>query len=118
MNGHIALKVPCQDDSTSPIQVLIGSSPNMTAATLENIPPLSTPGHQCLYHVDLIPGKNVTTLTDVAISYTGEVNIEFPPSATVVIGINEVKKGEHGHSESSEEHAAATSTAEEAGYTE
>jgi hypothetical protein len=112
MNGHIALKAPCEDDSTSPIQVLIGSAPNMTAATLENLPSLSTPGEQCLYHVDLIPGGNVT-LTDIAISNTGEEDIEFPPTATVVIGINEVKKGEHGgeHSESTEEHASTTSTA-------
>ena len=116
MDGHIALKVPCEDDSTSPIQVLVGSAPNMTAATLENVPPLSTPGEQCLYHMDLMPSGNVTTLTDIALSNTGEENIEFPPTSSVVIGINEVKKGEHGHSESSEEHAA-TSTAE-AGHTE
>ena len=116
MNGHIALKLPCEDDSTSPIQVLVGSAPNMTAATLENVPPLSTPGEQCLYHMDLMPSGNVTTLTYIALSNTGEENIEFPPTSSVVIGINEVKKGEHGHSESSEEHAA-TSTAE-AGHTE
>ncbi|HSF50781.1 MAG TPA: hypothetical protein VLA74_08490, partial [Nitrososphaeraceae archaeon] len=120
MNGHVALKAPCEDDSTSQITVLIGSAPNMTAATLENIPSLSNPGEQCLCHVDLIPGGNVTTLTDIAISNTGEEDIEFPPSATVVIGINEVKKGEHGgeHSESTEEHAAATTSLEEAGHTE
>ena len=116
MDGHIALKVPCEDDSTSPIQVLVGSAPNMTAATLENVPPLSTPGEQCLYHMDLMPSGNVTTLTDIALKNTAEENIEFPPTSTVVIGINEVKKGEHGHSESTEEHAA-TSTAE-AGHTE
>jgi hypothetical protein len=122
MNGHIALKAPCEDDSTTPIQVLIGSAPNMTAATLENLPTLSTPGTQCLYHVDLIPSGNVTTLTDIALSNTSEEDIEFPPSATVVIGINEVTKGEHGgeHSESTEEHATAatTTTAAEAGHTE
>ena len=117
MNGHIALKLPCEDDSTSPIQVLIGSAPNMTAATLENVPPLSTPGEQCLYHMDLMPSGNVTTLTDIALKNSAEEDIEFPPTSTVVIGINEVKKGEHGHSESSEEYAA-TSTAEEAGHTE
>jgi hypothetical protein len=116
MDGHIALKVPCEDDSTSPIQVLVGSAPNMTAATLENVPPLSTPGEQCLYHMDLMPSGNITTLTDIALKNTSEENIEFPPTSTVVIGINEVKKGEHGHSESTEEHAA-TSTAE-AGHTE
>ena len=112
MNGHIALKVPCENDSTSPIQVLVGSAPNMTTATLENVPPLSTPGEQCLYHMDLMPSGNVTTLTDIALKNTAEENIEFPPTSTVVIGINEVKKGEHGHSESSEEHAVATSPAE------
>jgi hypothetical protein len=112
INGHIALKLPCEDDSTSPIQVLIGSAPNMTVATLENVPPLSTPGEQCLYHMDLMPSGNVTALTDIALKNTAEENIEFPPTSSVVIGINEVKKGEHGHSESSEEKHAATSTAE------
>lgn len=115
INGHIALKLPCEDDNTSPIQVLIGSAPNMTPATLENVPPLSTPGEQCLYHMDLMPSGNVTTLTDIALKNTAEENIEFPPTSTVVIGINEVMKGNHGHSESSE-HAATSSS--EAGHTE
>jgi hypothetical protein len=95
INGHIALKVPCGADSSSPIQVLIGSAPNMTATTLENVAPLSTPGEQCLYHVDLRPGGNVTTITDIALSNPTEDEIEFPPTSSVVIGINEVMKGEH-----------------------
>ena len=115
LNGHVALKAPCGDDSTSPIQILIGSAPNMTVATLENIAPLSTPGEQCLYHADLIPGGNVTIITDIALKNPTEEDMEFPPTATVVIGINEITKGEHGHSESEEEHAAA---ATEAGQTE
>lgn len=113
LNGHIALKAPCGDDSTTPIQILIGSAPNMTVATLENIAPLSTPGEQCLYHADLIPGGNVTIITDIALKNPTEEDMEFPPTASVVIGINEITKGEHGHSESEEEHAAT-----EAGQTE
>jgi hypothetical protein len=100
VNGHIALKAPCEDDSTSPVQVLIGSAPNMTAATLENISALSTPGEQCLYHVDLIPKGNVTTITDIALSNPTEDEIEFPPTSSVVIGINEViEEGKHAHPE-------------------
>ena len=111
LNGHVALKAPCEDDSTTPIQILIGSAPNMTVAELENIAPLSTPGEQCLYHADLIPGGNVTIITDVALKNPTEEDIEFPPTSTVVIGINEITKGEHGHSdESEEEHAAGTET--------
>ena len=102
MNGHIALKVPCAADSSSPIQVLIGSAPNMTATPLENVISLSTPGEQCLYHVDLIPGGNVTTITDIALSNPTEDEIEFPPTSSVVIGINEVMEGEQTHTESAE----------------
>ena len=112
MNGHVAIKVPCEDDSTTPIQVLIGSAPNMTAATLENIAPLSTPGEQCLYHVDLVPSGNVTVLTDVALKNSGDEDIEFPPTSTAVIGINEVKKGEHEHAEDGEQ-AEGAEVAEE-----
>ncbi len=110
LNGHVALKAPCEDDRTTPIQILIGSAPNMTAATLENIAPLSTPGEQCLYHADLIPGGNVTIITDIALKNPTEEDIEFPPTATVVIGINEIIKGEHGHSEESEEGELAAGT--------
>lgn len=108
LNGHVALKAPCEDDSTTPIQILIGSAPNMTAATLENIAPLSTPGEQCLYHADLIPSGNVTIITDIALKNPTEEDIEFPPTASVVIGINEITKGEHGHSDESEEYATET----------
>ncbi|MGI9012340.1 MAG: hypothetical protein ACR2F1_14310 [Nitrososphaeraceae archaeon] len=104
LNGHVALKAPCRADATASIQVLIGSAPNMTATALENIPTLSTPGEQCLYHADLIPGGNVTTITDITLSNPTEDEIEFPPTSTVIIGINEITKGEHDHSES-EEHA-------------
>jgi hypothetical protein len=115
LNGHVALKAPCEDDSTTPVQILIGFAPNMTAATIENIAPLSTPGEQCLYHADLIPGGNVTIITDIALKNPTEEDLEFPPTASVVIGINEITKGEHGHSdESEEEHVTAT----EAGQTE
>ena len=57
----------------------------------------------------MIPGGNVTIITDIALKNPTEEDIEFPPTATVVIGINEITKGEHGHSEESEEgeHAAA-----------
>ena len=108
LNGHVALKAPCEDDNTTPVQILIGSAPNMTAATLENIDPLSTPGEQCLYHADLIPSGNVTIITDIALKNPTEEDIEFPPTATVVIGINEITKGEHGHSDESEEYITET----------
>ena len=104
------------DDSTTSIQILIGSAPNMTVATLENIAPLSTPGEQCLYHVDLIPGGNVPIITDIAIKNPTELDYGISTNMqAVVIGINEITKGEHGHSEGEEEqHVVAA----DAGQTE
>ena len=106
LNGHVAVKIPCEDDSVSPIQVLIGSAPQFAPAELENIANLSKPGDLCLYHVDLMPGGNVSKITDIALKNPTDEDIEFPPTSTVVIGVNEIAKGEH------ETHEAA-----EAGHT-
>ena len=99
MNGHVAVNVPCEDNSTASVQVLLGQAPNFTAAELENLPELSTPGEMCLYHVDIAPTEEV--ITDVAIANPGEEALEFPPGSTAVIGINEImpgaEEGEHGH---------------------
>ena len=98
-NGHVAVNVPCEDNSTASIQVLMGQAPNFTAAELENLPELSTPGDMCLYHVDIAPHEEV--ITDVAILNPGGSDLEFPPGSTAVIGINEImpgaEEGEHGH---------------------
>ena len=99
MNGHVAVNVPCEDNSTASVQVLLGQAPNLTAAELENLPELSTPGEMCLYHVDIAPHEEV--ITDVAIANPGEEDLEFPPGSTAVVGVNEImpgaEEGEHGH---------------------
>ena len=98
-NGHVAVNVPCEDNSTASIQVLMGQAPNFTAAELQNLPELSTPGEMCLYHVDIAPHEEV--ITDVAIANPGDSDLDFPPGSTAVIGINEImpgaEEGEHGH---------------------
>ena len=99
MNGHVAVNVPCEDNSTASVRVLLGQAPNFTAAELENLPELSTPGEMCLYHVDIAPQEEV--ITDVAIANPGEEALEFPTGSTAVIGVNEImpgaEEGEHGH---------------------
>jgi hypothetical protein len=99
MNGHVAVNVPCEGNSTASVQVLMGQAPNLTEAELENLPQLSTPGQMCLYHVDIAPLEEV--ITDVAIANPGEEDLEFPPGSTAVVGVNEImpgaEVGEHGH---------------------
>lgn len=97
VNGHIAAKIPCNDDSEAELNILTGSAPSFQPAELELIDGnLSTPGELCLYHVD-IPQKNVTTTTDIAIQNPTDSTIEFPETSTVVVGVNEIMPGAEEH---------------------
>jgi hypothetical protein len=53
MNGHIAMKVPCDTSSKPAVNVLIGSAPDVKPVQPELIKELSKPGSMCLYHVDV-----------------------------------------------------------------
>jgi hypothetical protein len=97
VNGHVAAKIPCDDDSKSTLNILTGSAPNFQPAELELIDGnLSTPGELCLYHVDL-PQENVTTTTDIAIQNPTDSSIDFPETSTVVVGVNEIMPGAEEH---------------------
>jgi hypothetical protein len=106
-NGHIAAKIPCDDDSTPLLNILVGIAPNLSPVSLELVPPLSTAGELCLYHVDLpAPGQanataanatNATMITDIAIQNPGDEDVTLPSTSTVVIGVNEIARGPHTH---------------------
>ena len=99
MNGHLAVKLPCDANSVSPLKILIGQAPNLKAADFELIKELSTPGKMCLYHVDLNskPGEAGGIITDMAIQNPTDAAITFPSTSTIVIGVNEIMPGaEHG----------------------
>ncbi len=111
MSGHIAAKLPCNEQSESPLKVLIGSAPNLAPAEFETVKELSNPGEMCLYHVDIEshPDTANGTITDIALQNPTENNIQFPSTATVVIGVNEIApSAEAGHQGSVEEGSGAS----------
>jgi hypothetical protein len=97
MNGHIAMKVPCDTSSKPAVNVLIGSAPDVKPVQPELIKELSKPGSMCLYHVDV--GSDVAKKviqTDIAIQNPTDKTITFPPTSTFVIGVNEIMPGAPG----------------------
>jgi hypothetical protein len=111
-SGHVAAKIPCDDDSSPLLNILVGVAPNLTPAPLELVPPLSTAGELCLYHADLpAPGQanatsanaTATMITDIAIQNPGEEDVTLPSTSTVVIGVNEITRGPHSHEEQEEQ---------------
>ncbi len=95
MVGHVAAKLPCDTKSESPYKVLIGQAPKFNAADFELIKELSKPGEMCVYHVDLAshPGTTNGTITDIALQNPTSKEVKFGPTATVVIGIDEIMPG-------------------------
>jgi hypothetical protein len=118
-NGHVAAKIPCEEDSTPLLNILVGVAPDFAPAPLELIANLSTPGELCLYHADLPAPEqaNATTtaanttapeITDIAILNPGDEDVTLPSTSTVVIGINEIARGPHTHEEGGEQAEAGT----------
>ena len=111
-NGHVAAKIPCDDDSTPLLNILVGVAPNLMPTPLELVPPLSTPGELCLYHADLptpaqanatttanATAADATMITDIAIQNPSDEDVTLPSTSTVVIGVNEIEQGAHSHEE-------------------
>jgi hypothetical protein len=89
LNGHVALHIPCDINSKPAVDVLIGPAPNLTKAQPDIVKQLSQPGQMCMYHADINsdPAKKIY-LTDIAVANPTNQTIIFPPTSSVVIGVN------------------------------
>jgi hypothetical protein len=91
--GHVAAKIPCDENSNATLTILTGSAPNLQPVELEPLPELSAPGELCLYHADLASEQGGNMTTDIAIQNAGDEDVELPATSTVVIGVNKVLPG-------------------------
>src|SRR5919106_2111730 len=108
--GHVAAKIPCNENSNATLSILTGSAPNLQPTELELLPELSTPGELCLYHADLASEQGGNMTTDIAIQNPGEEDVELPATSTVVIGVNKVLPGAAEEHETEEAATAGNST--------
>lgn len=92
MKGHIALKIPCDNESNPSLQVLIGQAPHLVPANLTLVAELSTPGQQCLYHLNVEShvDPNNPLITDVAIKSSGDMDVQLTDTSTVFVGVDEI----------------------------
>ena len=94
-SGHVAAKLPCDSKSETSLKVLIGQAPNLKPAELELVKELSKPGAMCIYHVDIgstEQGGN-GVITDIALQNPTNNEVKFGPTATIVIGVEEIMPG-------------------------
>jgi hypothetical protein len=60
VNGQILAKLPCDSNSKSPLQILIGRLSELKLAQLQVIAALSRPGYTCMYYVHLTSDNKTT----------------------------------------------------------
>jgi hypothetical protein len=102
VNGHLAVKIPCDESFQPQLNVLVGQAPNLQSISLLLIEELSKSSKLCIYHADLeetapvmhtTPDVKIGTITDVALQNPGIRAIELPATSSVVIGVNEIHPG-------------------------
>jgi hypothetical protein len=92
-DGHVALHVPCDTSSRLVVNLVVGQinykSWTFTNILPMNIPPLSQPGQMCMSHASISSDMaKKFYITDIAIQNPSNQTIIFPPTSTVVVGVN------------------------------
>lgn len=93
MNGHLTAKLPCDVNSESPVEILVGKLTNLMPAKLGVVKELSKPGYMCLYYANLSPSgllanANNSTITDIALFNPTGYRIILLNTSTIVVGVN------------------------------
>jgi len=96
-DAHISAKIPCNGNSSSTLELLIGHTPDIKPAKLEPVKELSKPGYLCMYHTDIglthnSSGNkmNNTTITNILLRNPSDYRIILPNTSTIIIDVNQI----------------------------
>jgi hypothetical protein len=118
VNGQILAKLPCDSNSKSTLQILIGRLSEHEPAQLQPIAGLSRPGYTCMYYVHLTSDNNMTaaipygptqkaemhriikgaglrennlTITNIELLNPSDYRMILPNTASLAISVNQIK---------------------------
>ena len=96
-DAHISAKIPCNGNSSSTLELLIGHTPDIKPVKLEPVKELSKPGYLCMYHTDIGSTHNSssdkinnTTITNILLRNPSDYRIILPNTSTIIIDVNEI----------------------------
>ena len=99
ISGHISAKIPCDANSSSSLQLLVGHLPQLKPLELDPIKELSKPGYLCMYEVNVGSpvSSNATSIdtaknnlnTDLILVNPTDYRIVLPNTSTVVISVEQ-----------------------------
>jgi hypothetical protein len=96
-DAHISAKIPCNGNSSSTLELLVGHPPDIKPAKLEPVKELSKPGYLCMYHTDIGSTHNNigdkidnTTITNILLLNPSDYRIILPNTSTIIIDVNQI----------------------------
>ena len=97
-DAHITAKIPCNGNSSSTLELLIGHTPDFKPIKLEPVKELSKPGYLCTYHTDIGSTHNSssddrinsTAITNVLLRNPSDYRTILPNTSTIIIDINKI----------------------------
>jgi hypothetical protein len=100
MEGHVAVKVPCNENSEPLLELLGGVATQetfMKKLELHHVANMSQPGQTCMYHSDLASamGEKGYLLIDLALHNPSQQKITFPAESVAIVSVNEIMKDPH-----------------------
>jgi hypothetical protein len=107
MDGQVSAKLPCNSNSTSPLQIFIakisvGQTPVLKPVQLQPVSGLSKPGYMCVYRGNL---QSITATNTTGASYGAKISllnptdhlVMLPDTSSIAIGFNEIIPSAHHH---------------------
>jgi hypothetical protein len=99
INGHVSAKVPCDANSSSSLQMLVGHLPKLKPLQLDPIKEFSKPGYLCMYEGNISSPEtsNATSIdtgrrafnTDLILLNPTDYRIILPNTSSVVISVDQ-----------------------------
>ncbi|MFL6326326.1 MAG: hypothetical protein ACJ71I_02455 [Nitrososphaeraceae archaeon] len=99
INGHVSAKVPCDANSSSSLQMLVGHLPQLKPLQLDPIKEFSKPGYLCMYEGNISSPEtsNATSIdtgrralnTDLILLNPTDYRIILPNTSSVVISVDQ-----------------------------
>lgn len=96
-DARISAKMPCNGNSSSTLELLVGHTPDIKPAKLELVKELSKPGYLCMYHTDIglthsssEDKINNTVITNILLLNPSDYRIILPNTSTIIIDVNQI----------------------------
>ena len=97
IDGHAAVKIPCNENSEPLVELLGGVATDetfMKKLELHHVANMSQPGLACMYHSDIgsAMGEEGFLLIDIALHNPSTQRITFPEESVAIVSVNEIMK--------------------------